>query len=157
MKKREIQSFYRTLTSLSNVRDKQGDITFPYAVSRNIKLLKDEVESIDTLLEEYRNELQKIVNKFVKKDKRGNTIYKDGRVEYTDSEGLQKAIVEHDKKYKTTLDSLNKILEEEVEIELHKVDVKTLNSLVVVNDKKEERVRFSARDLEILEPMLKHN
>ena len=122
MKNREI---YGLNVSLNNLGNLQG-VRFAYAVSRNINMLKHEIELIDKLTQpskeftEYEQERVKLNIEFAEKDDKDQPKTVDGHYVINDMKAFKKAMEGVQKKHKKTIDErekqladFNKFLEDE--------------------------------------------
>ncbi len=131
IKRNEILSLWDVLCSFNG----QAGVKFCYAVAKNKRLLQGEVESIyeanpDTS-EDFRSEKKKILDKYAEKDNKKKPIYIDKGNGVSEPkvkpEDRLKAIREieelKNEKFKDKSDQYDKLLREEVEINLHQISL----------------------------------
>lgn len=131
MKRRDVVDLYNMLESFSTRDDLSRK--FAYFVARNKRTLKDEVESIQSSIKpnpgmvEYDRKRIEILRKYAKKDDQGNPIinnnqfdipndvyleFKEEMQKILDEEYIKEALKIH----KENEDSLNELLDEEIEL-----------------------------------------
>lgn len=137
MKKRELLDFNNALKSVSELKG----VKFAYAVAKNTKVIKNEVEAIldaqksSKEFQEYDNERIELCKLMAVKDESGKPKVTQNNFDIEDKEAFDKEFNKLKKKYKEAiedrdkqLEEFNKLLEEEVKIKLHKVKVEELPS-----------------------------
>ncbi len=137
----ELIQFYNTLHS---VGDLQG-VKFAYAVSKNIYTIKPHIEALQASVasteefQQYEKERVELAKKHAKKNKEGNPITNTNLDNNTQSyeieneDKFQKELEKLQEKHKNALQEREKqiekykeLLQEEANIELHKIKVKDL-------------------------------
>ena len=160
MKKRETLALNATLKNFLDVQS--SNAKFSYAVDRNIKKMKDEVESLEKVLKPFEEERIAIIKEMAKKDDKGEIIFskenKDAP-EFEDKAKLEEKLKELQEKYETTFKEYKELLEEESEIELYKIPVEYFDGLSIFNRQKNEEIpiKLSGRDIAVFTPMIKED
>lgn len=130
MTKNELVSLYQNLNRVGNLKG----VKFAYAISRNIAIIKPEIESLEkssAQTEDY-EAFEKLrialVEKHAKKDKDGKPIIKENEYEVEDKEKMdiefEALKTEHQKVWsarETQVKEYNELLKTESEVKLHKV------------------------------------
>lgn len=130
MKKQEIVDLYN---GLSVIKDLKG-VKLNYAIAKNISLLEPEVKALQKAhmssdsFQEYEKKRVEIAEKYAKKEENGNPIIVNDNYILEDKYGFTKEVEKLNKEYKKTIDErkaqmeeVDKLLLEEVPIELHKI------------------------------------
>lgn len=132
MTKADILNLNQALNQLGNLTG----VKFAYGVSRNIAILKPELEALQKAIDptdEYKKfdeERLEIVKKYAKKDEKGEFIIKDNNYEMADQAGFDKEFEEFKKKdgnkelfdaRKKQLDEYNEMLKTESDVKLFKI------------------------------------
>ncbi len=108
---------------------------FYYALCKNMRSIKDTVESIQETIKnnsnEYKREARELGVKFALKNEKGDPIVKSNgyKLDPDLMYSAQKAMDELDEKYKSDLEANAKFLKEEVEVELQMIKRSTLPDL----------------------------
>jgi len=132
-KKKELFILFQNLEKLN---DLEG-IKFAYAISKNKKMLKDEIESLQEIIkpskeiEEYERKRINLCEKYAEKDKNNKPIIEDNRYKFIndDKDKFEKDIKILMDENKELLEKQNKkneeylkLLEEDIEINLYKIN-----------------------------------
>lgn len=128
----EFKEFYEILKILNggfSVNEKQINFssTMSYAVSKNLRKLKNDYESItDTvkkIMKEPNEEFTKIQEKFARKNKNKNPIIKDGAYDIPEEkfENVIAAKEKIDEKYAKNIEKKDKFLAKEDEFDIYQV------------------------------------
>lgn len=154
MTKKEIVELNNQLTSFKHLR---GNVKFPYGVNRNLRLLKGEVEDLEGVTKEYNEGRDKIIKSFYKVDEKTKApLVENNRYQFTDIDKLNEALKQYEVEQKEFLDKYKEILKEEVQIELYKIDLSSLEDLYTVDGGgKDHPFSFSAFELEGLSAIIK--
>ena len=144
MKKNEARELFLALNKLG---DKKG-AKFAYGVSRNIGLLKPEMEALDKAIEitpEFKkcdDERVEIVKKYAKKDDKGEFVMKNPNdYEMADMESFNKEFEIFKKENKDVSDARTKQIEEYIEllktpstVSLHKIALNDIPQDISVSE-----------------------
>ena len=130
MKRKEVINLYRNLNSLGALKG----VKFSYGVSKNMNLLKSEVESIEkaiTASEEfivYDKARVQLAKEFAEKNEKGEPIVKGQEYVIRDEKKFEKELKKLQEEHKEVLearkqqiDDYAKLLEEEIEVKVHKI------------------------------------
>ena len=140
MKRVEMVNFYSAINNLS------GDypVKFAYAISKNKKLILEEIKLIEEnkpkISEEYENERIEIIKKNSSKDENGNIIWENENTRKPKIEtpaNLEKELSELQLKYEKEIEIFNKQLQEHnefmneyCEIEIYKIEISDLPEFI---------------------------
>jgi len=127
--------------------DKYGrSVKLAYAVAKNLGKMKGELEAVraagkpSKAFSEYDEKRGPIASSFAIKDKDGSPIVANGQYVITDQAGLDKALKPLQDKYadaiaeqKGKADEIEKLMEEDVEIDFHKVKADLLETEGVIS------------------------
>src|SRR3990167_10828895 len=114
MTKQEATNLYRNLNRLGDLKG----VKFAYAVSKNINLIKTEIDLLEKAIapsEEYKkvDELRvAICEKYAKKDENGKVIIKDNAYDIEDTEAFEAELKKLKEEYKKEFDARDKQVEE---------------------------------------------
>ena len=142
MKNRDLYTIYQGLQSVSNI----WWARFSYWVSKNKKLIYDELKSIEESLitnDEYKEFDKKrieLCEKHSKKDEKWEAIKISNNYDIENMEDFMKETGDLREEYKTTIDEqqkntddYNKLLDEEIKIELFKIKSEILPEEITAN------------------------
>lgn len=130
MNKAEIILLYKSIVTIFN-KNLPG-AKFAYSIKRNIDLLLPEVEAIDKAklsspeYMEYEQKRVDLVKNYAEKDDKGEPIIKDNEfqgVDFSNPDFVAK-YSELNKEYEKPLKEINDLLNEEVDVQLYKVNIK---------------------------------
>lgn len=130
MKKNELFVLFKSLNTLGALKG----VKFAYAVTRNVNLLKSEVEALekasapDEEYSKFEKERIKLAEEHANKDEEGKAIVFDNKYDISDNdkfetelETLKEGYKEAIEKRKEQIEEFSKILEEEADVKLYKV------------------------------------
>ena len=147
-------SFNQTLLSFQNVR---GNVKFSYAIAKNTKLMEVEVEAITNLTKEYDEKVINLIREYAVKDDDGQIVFEDAQrnlPKYTNREELETKLEELYMEYKETVDEVEKIKDEDIDIDFYKIPLSSFEGLYIMNGEKKTDIQLSAAELSIFEPMI---
>ncbi len=138
MKRKDILALFNTLNVLENPDvNKEGEqlsIKFKYAVAKNLRVLLPEVQALSKASEEsveygnFKKKSLELGRKNAEKDESGNPVQRDGLFVFVDEKKAEEEFMELKKEYDEVLkerdrsmQEYEKLLELEVEVNIHKV------------------------------------
>ena len=140
--KTEIIQLYQALKKLGNL----SGVKFAYAVSKNINLIEPEIKSFEKALEasdeftKFEEKRMALVEKFAKKDEKGEKLIKNNEYEIEDLEQFNKefeALKEENKEVydarQKQIDEYNDLLKSESTLELHKISISDVPQNITVS------------------------
>ena len=125
MKRSEIIALYNALSNPEF--GKLKGTKFNYAMSKNTRLLKNEVQSIqeaeDKEFGEFENERIELVKECAKKDEKGNPVIENNQYQIENVEDFQTKFeaLQEKHEYKAKREAFDKFMAEEVEVDLHTI------------------------------------
>jgi hypothetical protein len=132
MKNQEILSLYENLHQL-NLKG----VKFSYSVSKNIALLKPEIESLQKAVEQsedfkkFEQERIELAKKYAKENDSGEPVEENGKFILEDKEAFKKDFADLKEKNKGVIEAreaqikeFNELLEKENDIKFHKISIK---------------------------------
>lgn len=132
MKKKDILSLYKGLNSLGGLRG----VKFTYAVAKNIRVLHDEITSLEKAVEadeqfqEYDKKRVELAKEHAQKDEKGEPKVENSQFVLEDQKAFEKehALLRDEyadtiAKRENQLAEYKELLEEDVAVELHKINI----------------------------------
>ena len=135
MKNKDLFNLFNSLCNLSNLKG----IKFSYGIIKNKKNIKNEIEILQNIIKpsqefiEFDKEREKLCKKYSKKDEKGEIIIKNNNYDIKSEckeifnkefDDLKEQNKEFIIKREKQLEEYNKLLEEECNIELHKIKIR---------------------------------
>lgn len=130
MKRLKLVELFQGLQSVKNLKG----VKFSYGVAKNINILKPEIEALQKSVEmteefqKYEEERIALARNHAVKDEKGVAMMKDGSFVIADMDAWKKDFKEFNEPYKEVIakrdeqiKEYNKLLEEEVAVELYKI------------------------------------
>lgn len=132
MKNQELLSLYENLHQL-NLKG----VKFSFAVSKNIALLKPEIEALQKAVEQsedfkkFEQERIELAKKHAKKDEKGEPVLKNNNYQLEDEDAFKVEFESLKEKNKEVIEAreaqtkeFNELLEKENDIKFHKISIK---------------------------------
>ncbi len=130
MKNKDIVQLYNFLNS-EKVGKIKGYSKFQFVAVRNIKLLQDEIDSINSILKEYNKEIGECYKKYSIKDEEGSpkVINDNIKVDPEKEKEFRAEIKSINEKYKEAIDTYESVLEEEYKGELKTITIDDIEGI----------------------------